>query len=82
MNRNGPVVIIEDDRDDQDLLLEVFTKLNYKNEVIFFIDSEKALEYLNRTDISPFLILSDINMPKLDGSCCRTKYTRTSWWRC
>ena len=73
MNRNGPVVIIEDDRDDQDLLLEVFTKLNYKNEVIFFIDSEKALEYLNRTDISPFLILSDINMPKLDGFALRNK---------
>ncbi|MGZ5135729.1 MAG: response regulator [Flavitalea sp.] len=73
MNRNGPVVIIEDDADDQEILLEVFQKLNYENEIIFFLDSEEALKYLNRTDITPFLILSDINMPKLDGFTLRNK---------
>ena len=73
MNRNGPVVIIEDDADDQSLLLEVFNKLNYSNKVIFFLDAEKALEYLNLTDTTPFLILSDINMPKLDGFELRNK---------
>jgi CheY-like chemotaxis protein len=73
MNRNGPVVIIEDDADDQELLVEVFKKLNYSNEIIFFLDSQKALDFLNRTDITPFLILSDINMPKLDGFALRNK---------
>lgn len=73
MNRNGPVVIIEDDADDQALLLEVFNKLNYTNQIIFFLDSEKALEYLNLTDTTPFLILSDINMPRLDGFALRNK---------
>lgn len=73
MNRNGPVIIIEDDADDQDLLVEVFEKLNYPNKIVFFFDSQKALDYLNRTDISPFLILSDINMPKLDGFELRNK---------
>ena len=73
MNRNGPVVIIEDDADDQSLLLEVFNKLNYSNKVIFFLDAEKALEYLNLTDTTPFLILSDINMPRLDGFELRNK---------
>jgi CheY-like chemotaxis protein len=73
MNRNGPIVIIEDDADDQEILVEVFKKLNYSNKIIFFLDSEEALSYLNRTDISPFLILSDINMPKLDGFALRNK---------
>ena len=73
MNRNGPVIIIEDDADDQDLLVEVFEKLNYPNKIVFFFDSQQALDYLNRTDISPFLILSDINMPKLDGFELRNK---------
>ena len=73
MNRNGPVIIIEDDADDQEILLDVFQKLDYPNEIIFFLDSEEALAYLNRTDITPFLILSDINMPKLDGFALRTK---------
>ncbi|MDP4151046.1 MAG: response regulator [Bacteroidota bacterium] len=73
MNRNGPIIIIEDDLDDQEMLLEIFKKLNYKNEVIFFSDSEEALALLNRTDITPFLIISDINMPKLDGFALRGK---------
>ena len=73
MNRNGPVIIIEDDADDQEILLEVFQKLNYNNEIIFFTDSNEALTYLNRHDVAPFLILSDINMPKLDGFALRNK---------
>lgn len=73
MNRNGPVIVIEDDSDDQEMLQEVFKKLNYSNEIIFFLDGQKALDFLNRTDIVPFLILSDINMPKLDGFALRNK---------
>jgi CheY-like chemotaxis protein len=73
MNRNGPVIIIEDDADDQEVLVEIFQKLNYSNEIKFFLDSQEALDYLNRTDIIPFLILSDINMPKLDGFALRNK---------
>src|SRR3978361_1882704 len=73
MNRNGPVIVIEDDVDDQELLTEVFVSLKYKNKIIFFHDGEKALDFLNKTDIIPFLILSDINMPKLDGFALRDK---------
>lgn len=73
MNTNGPVIIIEDDTDDQELLGEVFAKLNYGNKVMYFSDGVEALEYLNRTDVIPFLILSDINMPKLNGFELRSK---------
>lgn len=73
MDKNGPVIIIEDDPDDQYLLELVFKKLNYPNDVIYFFDGEAALDYLNLTDDIPFLILSDINMPKLDGFALREK---------
>ncbi len=73
MNKDGPIIIIEDDVDDQDMLREVFEKLDYSNEVIFFGDGELALDFLNRIDILPFIIISDINMPKLDGFALRTK---------
>ncbi len=73
MNKNGPVIIIEDDEDDQDFLTEVFKKLNYSNKIIFFNDTQKALDFLNRADTIPFLILSDINMPKLSGFELRNK---------
>lgn len=73
MNKNGPVVVIEDDEDDKLMLQEIFTKLNYKNKIVFFSDGNEALEYLQRTDVSPFLILSDVNMPKINGFELREK---------
>jgi DNA-binding NtrC family response regulator len=73
MNKTGPIVIIEDDLDDQDILTEIFKELNYNNEVVFFGDSLKALDYLTNADIEPFIVLSDINMPKLNGMELREK---------
>ena len=73
MNRNGPVIIIEDDDDDQELLKMVFKKLEYVNELHFFSDGYKALDYLNESEAIPFVILSDINLPKLDGFALRDK---------
>jgi CheY-like chemotaxis protein len=73
MNKRGPVVIIEDDLDDQFILSKVFSELNYDNKLIFFEDSVQALAYLTDTDIEPFLVISDINMPKLNGLELREK---------
>jgi CheY-like chemotaxis protein len=73
MNKIGPIVVIEDDIDDQEILVEIFKNLDYKNPIIFFSDSEEALQFLIDTEIKPFLILSDINMPKLTGFELRQK---------
>lgn len=73
MNKTGPVIIIEDDKDDQYILTKIFKELNYDNQVIFFEDSFHALEYLTNTEIEPFLVISDINMPKLNGLELREK---------
>lgn len=73
MNSNGPVIIIEDDIDDKEILEEVFQKLNYPNKLLFFEDGQSALDFLNNTSEVPFLILSDINMPRLNGFELRNK---------
>ena len=73
MNKGGPIIIIEDDIDDQELLSDVFKELDFRNEIIFFGDSQKALDFLIDTEIEPFIIFSDINMPKLTGSELREK---------
>ena len=67
MNIDGPIIVIEDDLEDQFLIGETFKNLPYNNEVLFFEDGIKALEFLESTDLKPLLILSDINMPKMNG---------------
>jgi CheY-like chemotaxis protein len=73
MNSDGPVIIIEDDIDDKDMMIEVFQELGYSNQLLFFFDGQQALDFLNSSDVIPFIILSDINMPKLDGFALRDK---------
>ena len=73
MNKNGPILIVEDDIDDQYMFAKVFVQLEYKNEIIFFSEGEKILEYLNNNKVEPFLIFSDIAMPKLNGMELREK---------
>jgi CheY-like chemotaxis protein len=73
MNKSGPIIVIEDDSDDQEILVEIFNKLDYKNIVIYFSDGNVALDFLEKTEIQPFLILSDINMPRINGFELRNK---------
>ena len=73
MDKNGPIIIIEDDLDDLDLLREIFNTLEYQNEIVFFDDGFKALSYLSLPGVNPFLILADINMPRLNGFQLRNR---------
>src|SRR5687768_5011661 len=72
-NKSGPIIIIEDDAEDQEILTGIFKNLNYPNKILFFFDGQEALDFINDSDDSPFLILSDINMPKLNGFALREK---------
>lgn len=73
MNKLGPIIVIEDDKDDQEILAEIFKKLDYENKILFFQDGFKAIEYLSNASEQPFLILSDINMPLISGFELREK---------
>lgn len=67
MNHNGPIIIIEDDEDDQEILQEIFTKLNCPNDILFFSDGFKAIAHFDEHEVVPFLIISDMNLPKVSG---------------
>jgi CheY-like chemotaxis protein len=73
MNRKREIIIIEDDEDDQRFFEEAFKNLKYENKLCFFVNGQLALDFLNSSDLTPFLILSDINLPKLDGFALRDK---------
>jgi CheY-like chemotaxis protein len=66
VNRTAPIVVIEDDIDDRYLIGTAIDELGLLNELIFFQDAIQALAFLKGA-VDPFFILSDINMPKLNG---------------
>jgi CheY-like chemotaxis protein len=67
MAKIGPIILIEDDPDDQELMEEVFKSLGVENQLKFFYSSMDAYSYLRTTEEKPFLILSDINLPQMSG---------------
>jgi len=67
MAKSGPIVIVEDDLDDQNILDEAIRESGTKNEIIFFSTGPSAFEFLKQTKSQPFLILSDINLPVQTG---------------
>ena len=67
MKMHRDILIIEDDEDDRDMLQDIFRDLGYKNKLVFFSDSTEALEFIRQPEVNPFIIISDINMPKLGG---------------
>ena len=67
MNKKGPIVLIDDDPDDLQLLIDIFAEFNLPNEVHLFKSTESLLTFLRKPGIDPFLIISDINMPITNG---------------
>ncbi len=63
----GPIIILEDDLDDQDILKEIFVELKVPYRVDFYTQAKDVLEYLFSTKERPFIILSDVNLPSMNG---------------
>jgi CheY-like chemotaxis protein len=70
---DDPIVIVEDDADDQYFIRTICEKLGVTAELRFFEDGLSALTYLENTTSKTFLILCDINMPVMNGLELRRK---------
>ena len=64
---NSPIVIVEDDEDDCEMLLTAFKEIGVRNKFQCFTNATQAIKYLRSTTETPFIIISDINMPKMNG---------------
>lgn len=63
------ILIGEDDKDDEELLKELFDSVDSSFSIIFMNNGQKVLTYLqNLTEHFPCLILLDYNMPVLNGA--------------
>ncbi len=67
MAKNGPIILVEDDEDDIDLLREVMKDNDVENELKFFLNGPDALNYLRTTTDKPLLIICDVNLPRQNG---------------
>ncbi|MEO6490180.1 MAG: response regulator [Ferruginibacter sp.] len=62
-----PIVIVEDDLDDCELLTIALKAAGVKNQFRCFNSPDKALTYLKTTEEKIFIIISDVNMPIMNG---------------
>lgn len=67
MIRRGPIIIIDDDTDDQEILDELTLEILPGAPIRNFSNGAGALEYLETTQEQPFIILCDVNMPLMNG---------------
>ena len=63
----GPIIIVDDDKDDQEIYSVAIKAVGITNDIIFFDGARQALDYLLETEDQPFIILSDINMVGMTG---------------
>src|SRR4051812_15102316 len=63
----GIFVIVDDDLEEHELLGMAMDELDLKNQIKSFADGLKAYEYLIKTKDEIFIILCDVDMPKMDG---------------
>ena len=77
MDRNPavPILMADDDPDDQMLVRDAFEAVRLRNELFFVNDGEELLEFLRHTGRyaggthapRPGIVLLDLNMPRMDG---------------
>ena len=69
------ILLVEDNRDDEELTLRALRRSNILNEVVVARDGEDALKLLfgdsqfvnHETDVLPAVVLLDLKLPKIGG---------------
>lgn len=67
MPLNKPIIVIDDDADDREILESIFTDLHAPEQRIYFDNSIDAYAYLTSTSDQPLIIICDINLPRQTG---------------
>jgi CheY-like chemotaxis protein len=62
-----PVFIVDDDLEDQEILEEAWKELEFKNPLRFFKSGEEVIHHLKKDPVVPFLIISEFDLPKMNG---------------
>src|SRR5688500_6505502 len=61
------MLLVEDDRDDVQLLQEAMNENNIECEMEVIMEGDKVMPFLNSIDVLPDIIVMDFNLPKIHG---------------
>ncbi len=75
--QKGRVFFIDDDPDDHDIVREIWNELNVAHDLIFFNSAEEVFDTLSKSVEAPFIIICDVNLPKMNGFELRKKLLET-----
>jgi CheY-like chemotaxis protein len=68
--RRRPILLVEDDPVDQEMIGLAFKRASVANRVITMANGQEALDYLmapRSESVLPAVIILDLNMPQMDG---------------
>lgn len=74
---SNPILFVEDDHDDHYFFKRICDKLGITNKLLFFDNGLDAIDYLTATSENIFIMLSDINLPFMNGFEFKTKINET-----
>ena len=68
MRDSKPILLVEDDNVDVMTVKRALRDVHVTNQLVHTSNGEEALEYLkNESNRKPYVILLDLNMPKMNG---------------
>jgi CheY-like chemotaxis protein len=71
--QSGAIYIINDDIDDHHVIKEIWNELNLTNQLLFFSSGRDMMDHLAKAERGPFIIICDVNLPRMDGFELREK---------
>jgi CheY-like chemotaxis protein len=77
----GKIILIDDGSFEKVFLEESLDDKNWNIEVEYFSEAQLALDHLNENADDIFLIISDMNMPKMSGMEFKRKIDQDSFLR-
>lgn len=65
--KDNPILIVDDDLEDLDLIKEVVDHLNIERSIHYFKSGVELENFLQTSSTAPFLVICDVNLPEEDG---------------
>jgi CheY-like chemotaxis protein len=77
-----PIIIVEDDPFDREILSIALRKLEFNEQVFFFSDGDSLLQWAKEnTGVTPLCIISDNLMPRMNGLELKAEIDNSGYYK-